>query len=109
MLRAALPPEAYDDGITVAQAARIIGCDETTVRELVRCRQIDGWKVGKHRKGKAPTGLRVSRSSCFEYRVRWDAGGPVEAVEPARPKRRERVSAAHLEALASLHARRFRC
>lgn len=97
-----------DEGITVAEAAHIIGCDETTVRALVRCRQLEGWRVGKHRGGKPPTALRVSRGSCFEYRSRWDAGegDPQQATKPRRPRGQQ--SAVLQETIAALRKHGFR-
>jgi excisionase family DNA binding protein len=108
-LRLAQLPIEFDEGITVADAARMLGADVTTVRELVRVGELDGWKVGKQRGGKAPTAIRVSRRSCAEYRERHRVGGQ----PPAAPKlpskhRRSRPSVAHLEALASLRARGVR-
>ena len=107
MLRIALPPEPIDDGITVAEAARIIGADEATVRVLVHACHLEGWRVGKGRKGTALRSIRVSRSSCIEYRERNRVGTPQAvdgAAAPSRPPRARRPAAAHLEALASLRA-----
>jgi excisionase family DNA binding protein len=108
-LRLAQLPIEFDEGITVADAARMLGADATTVRELVRVGELDGWKVGKHRGGKAPTAIRVSRRSCADYRERHRVVGQPSAAPKLPPKhRRSRLSVAHLEALASLRARGVR-
>lgn len=108
-VRLARTPAEDDDGITIAAAARIVGCDPSTIRELVRIGELEGWKVGKTRN---PTGVRVSRGSCFEYRQK---NSTVEACardsgNKTRPRRARshRPSAAHLEALAELRARGVR-
>jgi excisionase family DNA binding protein len=113
VLRLALPPEASDDGVTVAEAARMLGADPTTVRELLHCGELEGWKVGKRRNGQAPTGIRVSRESCLEYRQRHRVRRPLRRPPIDNPQespkpRQCRTSAAHLEALASLRARGVR-
>jgi excisionase family DNA binding protein len=108
-LRLAQLPVEFDEGITVAEAARMLGADATTVRDLVRVGELDGWKVGKRRGGKAPTAIRVSRRSCTDYRERHRVGPQPSCVPEHPPKhRRSRLSVAHLEALASLRARGVR-
>jgi excisionase family DNA binding protein len=104
MLRAALEPARDDVGIGVAEAARLLGCDQTTVRELVRTGRLEAWRIGK---GRNPRGIRVSREAVFEYRDRHrvapqpsDESGQLPARKPAR----RRQSAAHLEALRYLRS-----
>lgn len=111
MLRLAHEPAPIDDGITVAEAARILGVDPSTVRELVRIGQVEGWHVGKHRtkNGRVtpPRGVRVSRGSCLEYRERNRIGAPPDAEPgpaPAPRARPRRPSAAHQEAVAYLRS-----
>lgn len=103
MIRAALEPAPIDDGITVAEAARVLGCDETTVRELVHHRQLEGWRIGKGN-GKKLRAIRVSRSSCLEYRERNRIGDIPAEAPPPRPAKPRRPSAAHQEALAYLRS-----
>jgi excisionase family DNA binding protein len=100
-VRAALAP--HREGITVAEAAAIIGCDKSTVRELVRIGQLQGWKVGKHRKGKEPTAVRVSSESCYAYRERNTIHGVDDGSQKTtqRPRPR-RDSAVLVETIASL-------
>lgn len=112
MLRVALTPAKLDDGICLAEAARVLGCDQSTVRELIRIGEVEGWKVGKHRKKEngeitPPTAIRVSLSSCLDYRARNSCAEP-EAAKERKPRRRDRPSAAHLEALAELRRRGIR-
>lgn len=112
MLRTAHPIDAdghADDGITVAEAARIIGADVTTVRALVQIGELEGWRVGKTAK---PTAIRVSAESCRDYRQRNRISGPrpVEVTQPGpapRPATR-RGTAIAKEMLASLRAKGFR-
>jgi excisionase family DNA binding protein len=102
-VRAALA--LHREGITVAEAAAIIGCDKSTVRELVRIGQLQGWKVGKHRKGKEPTAVRVSSESCYAYRERNTICGVDDSSQKTtrsqRPRPR-RDSAVLAETIASL-------
>lgn len=105
MPRLALPPEAYDDvadeSVTVAEAARRLGCDTSTVRELLRLKLLSGHRVGKHAIGddgrrKAPRAVRVHAESIRRYIARNSLGAP--ASEPAGPSRRISVSPGAAEA-----------
>lgn len=104
-------PAEIDEGITVAEAARIIGCDQTTVRELVRRQQLEGWYVGKHRRKEdggvtEPRGVRVSRASCFDYRERNAIGQPLEmSPTPRRPRRDSAILAETVASLRKLGVR----
>lgn len=103
MLRIAHEPAPIDDGITVAEAARVLGCDETTVRELVHRRQVKGWWITKGKRGTKPRAIRVSRLSCLDYRDRNEIGDG-RHVAPPPPPGRSRPSAAHQEAVAYLRS-----
>lgn len=102
----AVRPEAdrIKEGITVARAATILGCDHSTVRALIRNEAIDGWHVGKT---DSPGGVRCDLYSVIDYQQRHsirkpDAGEPAEAAR--RPRRRRPTSAAHREAIAEARA-----
>lgn len=100
--------EPDDDGITVEAAARILGVDPTTVRELVRTGQLEAWRAGKSRK---PTGIRISRGDCYDYRRRNRIRAPEGAAEPPPRQKRPRPSRAtaiYNQTLASLRAKGFR-
>lgn len=103
MLRAALSPDAYDDGITVAEAARVLGVDATTIRRMVENRSIEGWRIGA---GESPRSIRVSLASCIEYREAHNAGsGSPRAAAPKDAKPRPaRARASFLEARAYLRS-----
>lgn len=107
MLRAALPPEAYDDGITVAEAARVLGVDVTTIRRMVEVRTIEGWRVGA---GQSPRSIRVSLASCLDYReANSAAASPRRAPAPKPAKDRPaRARSSFLEAQAYLRSRGMR-
>jgi excisionase family DNA binding protein len=104
-VRAALAPRR--EGITVMEAAAILGCDPSTVRELLRIGELEGWRIGKTKK---PYGVRVDEGSCYDYRARHSTVDPTAPIaKPRRQQRRPpRTSAAHVEALAALRARGVR-
>ena len=97
------PAESLDDSVTVAVASRRLGCDPTTVRALLRSRELGGHRVGK---GKDPKGVRVHLASIRDYIARHSIGGePVNdnaEVQPAPPRRQR--SAVHDAAIAALQA-----
>ncbi len=109
-------PPPPDAGISLKDAATIIGADTTTVRELVHLKQLKGWKVGKLRRRPdgtrtPPTGVRVSEESCYAYRERNSIGDAtaIEETAPARRDGRRQASTAVAdECFASLRAKGFR-
>jgi excisionase family DNA binding protein len=94
--------ELTDDGeaVTVAEAARLLGCDGSTVRKLLKRRRLAGHHVGL---GPNPRGVRVSLYSIQKYKQRNATGGDAAELEaaPARPRPR-RANRAHDEAMAQL-------
>ena len=95
--------ESPDDSVTVAVAARRLGCDPTTVRALLVSRQLSGHRVGK---GKNPRGIRVHLASIHDYISRHQIGGePVNDNAPTQTiSRRRQRSAVHDAAMAELLA-----
>ena len=91
------------EGITVAKAASILGCDHSTVRALIRNRALHGWHVGKTDK---PGGVRCDLQSVRDYQARHDAGDDQKGAQgDARPRRKPRQStAAYREAVAEAKA-----
>jgi hypothetical protein len=92
-----LTPASIDDRITVIEAARIIGAgDPTTVRELVRNGQLEGWRIGK---GNNLRAIRVSRAPILSAigSARHPPTMPQSAQAPKAPRR---SSTAHQEAVA---------
>lgn len=102
MLRVARPEsDRMLEGITVARAATILGCDHSTVRKLIKAQAIEGWRVGKS--DKDPGGVRCDLQSVMDYRRRHAIGGtPAETRE--RKRRPRRSNAVLREALAELRA-----
>lgn len=105
MLRLAQTDATHDDDIeesvTVAEAARRLGCATSTVRELLDAGQLIGHRVGKFVKGKPPRGVRVHASSIKAYQRRHLLGGHASEAPAHRPSR-SAASAVALETLASL-------
>lgn len=104
--RPSTPPvsvESLDDSVTVAVAARRLGCDPTTVRALLASRQLGGHRVGK---GKHPRGVRVHLASINDYIGRHQIGGePVNDNVQLQPiSRRRQRSTVHDAAMAELLA-----
>jgi hypothetical protein len=97
------PAESPDDSVTVAVASRRLGCDPTTVRALLRCRELSGHRVGK---GKDPKGVRVHVASIRDYIARHSVCRELlndnAAIQPSPHLRRR--SPAHDAAMAQLQA-----
>lgn len=89
--------------ITVADAAAILGADESTVRSLARCEAIEGHRVGKSDDN--PAGIRVNLQSVLNYKARHTIRGiaPTDKPQPVRRRRRE-ASASYREAMVALRA-----
>lgn len=109
ILRTVAAGKVEDAGLTIAEAAAIIGGDPSTVRELVRIGQLEAWRVGKSTK---PRGVRVSEGACWDYRRRnaiaSAAPAPEQAPEPPRRQRPSRHSALLNRTLDSLRAKGVR-
>jgi excisionase family DNA binding protein len=84
-----------EESVTVTEAARRLGCDPSTVRELLNAGELTGHRVGKfagHRQGKAasPRGVRVHVAAIRRYKARHTTGGarlePANDATPPRPR-----------------------
>ena len=101
------PPSAATaplvDAVTVDVAARLLGCDQSTVRVLLNAGQLGGHRVGK---GLNPRGIRIHVSSIHDYISRNALGQIADndniELEKTTPRRNARRSAEHDEAVARL-------
>lgn len=84
-----------EDSVTVAEAARRLGCDESTVRALAASGRLRGHRVGKT---SSPRGVRIDAGSIKAYKMA-NAITPTEAPA-AEPMRHARPT--HRQALAKL-------
>lgn len=104
-IRAVLEPVARDEqSITVAAAADRLGCDRSTVYELLRKDLLAGIKVGK---SDAPIGVRVKLWSIVAWEEKHAVGGTAGLEgQPATAARRRgsRGNPADREADAALKA-----
>lgn len=98
------PEAAADESVTVAAAARRLGCATSTVRELLEAGELRGHRVGKHRGGKAPRGVRVKLSSVADYERRNAIGRTPKAANDAAPPPRVVHSPGAAEARRRLRA-----
>ncbi len=110
-LRLALTPAEVaaqrrdDDAVTVEEAARILGCDQSMIRKLLRRKKLSGHRVGL---GEIRGGVRVDLGSLRAYKRRRAIGAAADddRDQPgqAKPGRRRAPNPAHDEALAQLRA-----
>jgi transposase-like protein len=91
-----------DEGVTIARAAQLLGCDPSTVRRLLRQGSLQGWRIAAcaSRQGEP----RVSTASIRAWRdthaIAADVDAPDKAVPRAKPERR--LHGAHRESVAYL-------
>lgn len=107
-VRLALDVEARDErSVTVGAAAERLGCDPTTIRELLRRNLLAGVRVGKTAR---PNGVRVKVWSIEAWERRHAIGGAVgdgddgSVPAPPKPRRPPVHNPAHEEAMARLKA-----
>jgi excisionase family DNA binding protein len=87
LLRLAVPSAPQDDteeAVTVAEAARRLGCATSTVRDLLDRGQLSGHRVGA---GNKPRGVRVHVEAIRRYKARHSIGAAPAPAE-AQPSRR---------------------
>ena len=76
-----------EESVTVAEACRRLGCDQSTVYALLDAGELTGHRVGKCRQGAAPRGVRVHAIAIRQYKLRHTYGAC--ALETPPPSRRE--------------------
>ncbi len=104
MLRLALTDWLEKErSITVAEAAVVLGADESTVRALVRSEVLEGHRVGKTDEN--PGGVRVNLQSALDYKARHTIRNTDGRTKPAAGRRRRReATASYREAMVALRA-----
>ncbi len=100
MLRLVEPRVEIDAAITVAQAARALGCTDSTVRSLLASGDLLGHRVGKCA---TPRGVRVSVDSVERYKRSHAIVPDVQQACTVEPRRGD--TPALREALSRLKAR----
>ena len=101
-LTAPLEDDATEESVTVAEAARRLGCAPSTVRDLLDCGELAGHRVGKTAR---PGGVRVHVSSIRRYKRRNTIGGTPAAANDAAPATRVVHNPAGAEARRRLRER----
>lgn len=79
-----------EESVTVAEAARRLGCGASTVRALIASGELTGHRVGKCSQ---PRGIRVHAAAVRRYKAR-HALGPAPGIAndtPSEPPRRNSV------------------
>lgn len=108
-LRLALPADQVarqlpGEAVTVGVAARLLGCDPSTVRKLLQRRRLSGHRVGVGDRG----GVRIDLGSVEAYKATRALGAAIEddgaADRRAPPRRRRGANPAHDEAMAYLRS-----
>lgn len=89
------PDEGDDDAVTVAVAARRLGCAHSTVRDLLDCGELTGHRVGKTAK---PGGVRVHVASIRAYKRRNVIGAVRKSAPEPTPAARIAPNPAAAEA-----------
>jgi len=84
-----------DPSIMVAEAASLLGCNQSTVRALLNAGRLAGHRVGK---GANPRGVRVRMASVKEYIARHAVGQIADNDNGAPTARRSAPRTAEHEA-----------
>ena len=79
--------DATEDSVTLAEAARRMGCSQSTVRELLELGELTGHRVGKCLK---PRGVRIHAAAIRRYKARNTMGGAPRAANDEAPAERMR-------------------
>jgi excisionase family DNA binding protein len=99
MIRAAQLDEQLDEvaeeSVTLAEAARRLGCAVSTVRQLVADGILGGHRIGK---GDRPRGVRVHAASIRRYKAQHAIAPGVPSIEAPAPAARPAASPGALEA-----------
>ncbi len=107
MLRLAQPLELEEadpeESVTVAVAARRLGCDESTVRAMLNAGELEGFRVGKCKRGRGPGGVRIQSESIRLYKERHRIGAA--PANDAGKRRRVVHTSGHTDAMRWLRSR----
>lgn len=87
--------DAAEESVTIAEAARRLGCGASTVRALLASGELTGHRVGKCA---SPRGVRVHSASVRSYKARHTLGPTMVAANDAAPPPRSSTSPGAAEA-----------
>lgn len=106
---AADPADAFagdlDRGVTVACAAKLLGCDPSTVRRLVKAGALEGWRVSAHPSRRGEPRLSLASIDAWRrgHRLESDASAAAQGQQ-RQTSQRPTLTAAHRAAIANLKA-----
>jgi excisionase family DNA binding protein len=87
--------EVAEESVTLAEAARRLGCAVSTVRQLLADGILGGHRVGK---GDRPRGVRVHAASIRRYKAHHAIAPGARSIETPAPAPRPAASSGALEA-----------
>jgi excisionase family DNA binding protein len=92
-----------DRGVTVAVAAKLLGCDPSTVRRLVKAGALEGWRVSASPSRRGEPRLSLASIDAWRRGHRLESDTPAAALGQQRPaSNRPTLTAAHRAAIANL-------
>ena len=92
-----------DRGVTVAVAAKLLGCDPSTVRRLVKAGALEGWRVSADPSRRGEPRLSLASIDAWRRGHRLESDAPAATQGQQRPtSQRPTLTAAHRAAVANL-------
>ncbi len=94
-----------DRGVTIMEAADILGCDPTTLRRMLKRGELTSWRVAAKRDTRGAT--RISLRSIEDYKHRH--ANPIDTPAPRKEQGGRGITNAHKAAVARLLSLGIRC